>query len=83
MGSMRRTYEFEILKSDGVFVAIPFDLNGVTEGKTIEECHEMVTDYLRVTVEDAEIRGKHMPEPTFNNEPRYGGKVVQFSVTIG
>ncbi len=80
---MQRTYEFEILKSEGEFVAIPFDLDGATEGKTVEECYEMIADYLRATIEDAEMHGKRMPEPTFGNEPRHGGRVVPFSVVAG
>lgn len=80
---MQRTYEFEVFESDGLFVALPFDMDGGTQGETRSECYEMAAEWLRMCMEDAEMHGRPMPVATFGNAPRYGGKVVEFSVVAG
>lgn len=77
------TYEFEVVPDDGYLVAVPYDLDGGTQGKNFEELCEMVADWLRLTIEDHEIYGKPMPPSTFGHEPRHGGRNVVFSVTAG
>lgn len=68
--------EFEIFKSEGLYVAFPFDLGGGTEGETFAEAVEMAGDWLRVAIQDALMHNRELPSPTFGNEPQEGGKVV-------
>ena len=69
-------YEFEVFEEEGGYVA-------GTQGDTFEELCEMVADWLRVTLEDYDIRGEEPPAPTFGNAPRYGGTNTVFAVAAG
>lgn len=77
------TYEFEVVPDDGYLVAVPYELEGGTQGKDFDELCEMVADWLRLDIETHEIEGRPMPRATFGHEPRYGGSNVVFSVTAG
>lgn len=77
------TYEFEVFQSEGWWLAVPYDLAGGTQGKTLAELHTMVADWLRLQIEHAEIHGLELPVPSFGNKPRYGGQNVTFSVVAG
>jgi predicted RNase H-like HicB family nuclease len=80
---MQYTYEFEIAESDGWFVAMPFDLDGATQGKTIAEVSLMAADWLRADIEHRLIHGLDVPVATFGNEPIEGGARTIVSVDAG
>lgn len=76
-------YEFEIVPTEGGYVAIPYDLEGGTQGDSFQELCLMVADWLKVTIEDHELRGTPLPRATFGNAPRHGGTNMAFGVTAG
>lgn len=44
---MFHLYEFEVFMDEGWYLALPYDLEGGTQGKTFEEACEMAADWLR------------------------------------
>ncbi len=75
--------EFEILDDDGMFVALPFDFDGGTQGATFEEACEMALDWLRTELEQRAICGERLPRYTIGNEPREGGRIVLLGTDAG
>lgn len=80
---MQAIYEIEIFEECGMFVAIPFDFAGGTQGESLKECYEMTADYLRTILEEYALEGQELPVATYGNTPKHGGKVVVFSVVAG
>ena len=78
-----RAYEFEVFKGDGFLVALPFDLGGGTQGEDFDDLCDSVVDWLKMTLEDYDMRGVEPPEPTYGHEPEHGGKIVVFAVQAG
>ena len=76
-------YEFEVFRSEGVYIAEPYDMEGGTMGETYEELCEMVADWLRGEVEYRDVHGIELPAPTFGNQPRHGGSNLVFAVAAG
>lgn len=76
-------YEFEIVPAEGGYVAIPYDLEGGTQGDSFEDLCLMVADWLKLTIESCELRGAPLPRATFGNAPRHGGTNMVFAVTAG
>lgn len=76
-------YEFEVFTEEGIYVAVPYDLEGATQGRDFNDVCLMAADWLRLTIEEHEIQGLEMPDPTFGNTPRYGGTNVVFGVSAG
>lgn len=76
-------YEFEIVKDESGYVALPYDFGGGTQGDDWEDLCLMVADWLKMTLEDYDIHGRELPKPTFGNEPRYGGRNLVFGCTAG
>lgn len=76
-------YEFEIVPSEGGYVAIPYDLEGATQADSFDDLCLSVADWLKVTIEDHELRGVPLPRATFGNTPRHGGTNMVFGVTAG
>lgn len=76
-------YEFEIVPSEGGYVAIPYDLEGATQADSFDDLCLSVADWLKVTIESYELRGARLPHASFGNVPRYGGTNMVFSVTAG
>lgn len=77
-------YEFEIVQEDdGWYVAAPYDLEGATQGENFADLCEMMADWLKVVIEDHEMRGVPMPKPTYGNVPRYGGTNMIVAVQAG
>ena len=64
-------YEFEVFQDEGCFVAIPYDLEGATQGEDFADLCLMVADWLKVHLESWEVTGTEPPEPTFGNKPRW------------
>lgn len=80
---MQATYEIEIFEECGMFVAIPFDFAGGTQGEDLKECYEMTADYLRTVLEECSLQGQEPPVATYGHTPKHGGKVVIFSIIAG
>ena len=80
---MQYTYEFEVLKSEGWFVAYPFDMEGATQGKDMKEVAEMAADWLRIDIEHRLMHNVGIPEPTFGNSPKEGGTIMVVSIEAG
>ena len=76
-------YEFEIVQDEGWYVASPYDLPGGTQGEDFEDLCLMVADWLKITLEDFDMRGETPPRPTFGNAPRHGGTNMVFAVQAG
>lgn len=76
-------YEFEVFQDEGCFVAIPYDLEGATQGEDFADLCLMVADWLKVHLESWEVTGTEPPEPTFGNKPRHGGTNMVFGVSAG
>lgn len=77
---MLYVYEFEISKGNEMLVAYPFDFEGATQGKDEREVAEMAADWLKLAIEDCLMHGKALPEATFGNEPRHGGRTLIVAV---
>jgi predicted RNase H-like HicB family nuclease len=79
--SVRYTYEFEILPEEqGYHAVIPFDFGGATQGDGMTDTINMAADWLQVMVEHALMHRLDLPVPTYGNEPRHGGRVVNVSI---
>jgi predicted RNase H-like HicB family nuclease len=77
------TYEFEIVRSEGWYVAVPFGMDGATQGKDIAETCLMAADWLRAEIEHRLLHGLAIPPATFGNEPVEGGSCMVVSVEAG
>lgn len=78
-----RAYEFEIFEEEGFLIAVPYDLAGATQGENFDDLCVMVSDWLKVNLEDFAMRGVEPPKPTYGNKPRYGGKNMLVCVSAG
>lgn len=78
-----RAYEFEIIKDRGFYVALPYDLEGATQGEDWDDLCIMITDWLRINLEHFDMHGIEAPKPTYGNKPRYGGKNMLVLVSAG
>lgn len=76
-------YEFEVMQSEGYFTAIPYDLEGATQGEDWSDLVDMVLDWLKVYLEDCDMHGKSLPKATFGNAPRYGGTNLVVAMQAG
>lgn len=65
--------EFEIIADEGGYLAVPFDMDGGTEGKTREEAVAMAADWLRASALDSLLHGYALPGGTVGHEPREDG----------
>lgn len=77
---MLHVYEFEIIEEAGLFVALPYDFDGGTQGATFADACEMAAEWLQVECEYRAIHDEPFPKQTFGNEPKNGGKVVIVAV---
>ena len=81
---MIHVYEFEIFPDEGMYSAIPFDMEGGTCGSDFDDACFMAGDWLRTEMEQRDIRDEGFPHATFGNEPRHpGGKVIAFATDAG
>ena len=80
---MLRVYEFEVFEDGGLFLALPYDFDGGTQGGTFAEACEAAAGWLQSECEERALHGLPFPEPTFGNEPRNGGKTVIVAVSAG
>lgn len=75
-------YEFEVFESGGCYIAVPFDMDGATEGENLPECYEMIADWLRTKAEDSIMHGTPLPKATFGNKACHGGEVAVFAIEV-
>lgn len=68
--------EFEIVKDGAYYLALPFDLEGGTQGESMEEVMSMTGEWLHDEMLFHLAAGRNLPTPTFGNEPQQGGRVV-------
>lgn len=74
--------EFEIIADEGGYLAVPFDMDGGTEGKTREEAVAMAVDWLRASALDSLLHGYALPGGTVGHEPRESGWVVAVAASV-
>lgn len=75
--------EFEFVPSEDGYLALPFDLEGATEGTTLKDAVTMAADWLHLTAPDALLHGRRFPETaSFDNAPREGGRVIAVAVPV-
>ena len=77
---MLRAYEFEIFEDEGWFLALPYDFDGGTQSETFAEACGMAADWLQCECWERMAHDVPLPNPTFGNEPRNGGKTVIVSM---
>ncbi len=80
---MLHVYEFELFEDEGFILAFPYDMEGGTQGVDFKEACEMAADWLQTEMEHRAMHDLPFPEPTFDNEPRYGGKNIIIAVNAG
>lgn len=64
-----------------MYVVLPYDLEGATQGNSIEDACRMATDWLQLEVDDWQANGAIPPKPTFGNKPAHGGRNLIVAVT--
>lgn len=76
-------YEFEFFESEGYLIVYPFDMEGATQGRELQEAVEMAADWLRTDIQYRLMYNEPLPKPTFGNTPKEGGTVVVIAVEAG
>lgn len=74
--------EFEIVEDEGGFLALPYDMEGGTEGSTREEAIAMAADWLRMEALDAQLHRRTLPGGSIGHTPRENGLVVAVAVDV-
>ena len=80
---MQYTYEFEVFKANGWFIARPFDMDGATQGKDIKEISLMAAEWLRTDIEHRLMHDYVIPEATYGNQPKEDGAIMIVSIEAG
>ena len=73
---MLHVYEFEIFEKAGLFVALPYDFDGGTQGATFADACEMAAEWLQVECEYRAIHDEPFPKQTFGNLPKMAVKLL-------
>lgn len=75
--------EFEVYESNGMFIAVPFDFDGGTQGESLREASEMAWDWMKTELEYRMMEGEEIPPATIGNEPTHdGGRVVLIALNV-
>lgn len=80
---MVHVYEFEIYKGEKYLLASPFDFVGCTQGIDMRDIADSAADWLKLEIEHCAMHNIPLPEPTFDNEPRHGGRNMWVAVDAG
>ncbi|WP_165050800.1 MULTISPECIES: helix-turn-helix domain-containing protein [unclassified Adlercreutzia] len=80
---MLHVYEFEVFEDEGWLLAFPYDMEGGTQGADFKEVCEMAADWLQGEMEHRVMCDLPLPEATFDNEPRHGGRNIVVAVSAG
>lgn len=74
--------EFELYEDEGMVLAVPFELEGGTEGRTYEEAAAMAADWLKGMAQHGLMAGRGFPAPALGHEPAHGGRVLLVGVDV-
>ena len=77
---MLAVYEFELFEDGEVTVAVPFGLEGGTQGAGYADACAMAAEWLKGEAEQRMMTGQSLPEPSFGNDPEHGGRVAIVAV---
>ena len=80
---MLHVYEFEVFEDEGIVLALPYDMDGGTQGESFAEACEMAADWLKTEMEHRAMHGLSFPDATFGNDPRAGGRTIIVAVDAG
>ena len=80
---MLHVYEVEVFKDGDFYLAFPFDMDGGTQGYSIQEASEMAADWLQTEMEQRAMHDLPLPKATFGNEPQHGGERLLVAVNAG
>ena len=79
---MLHVYEFEVFKDADVYLAFPFDMEGGTQGSSLQEVSEMAADWLQLEIEHRTIHGLPFPKPTYGNKLNHDGERLLVAVNV-
>ena len=75
--------EFEVFVDEGIFVALPCDMEGGTQGTSFNDAVYMAADWLRDAALASLAKGKALPGGALGHVPQYGGRVIAVAVLAG
>ncbi|QWT18093.1 helix-turn-helix domain-containing protein [Collinsella sp. zg1085] len=79
---MLYTYEFEVINRDGMFVSMPFGLDGGTQGTSLTDAIKMSADWLFTKAVSELEFGRELPQcGSLGNVPCEGGTVIVVAVS--
>lgn len=74
--------EFELFEDEDMVLALPFELEGGTEGYDFQDAAAMAADWLRAEAEHWLMGGTEPPKLGLNHASRHGGQVVIIGVSV-
>lgn len=72
--------EFEIYEDEGVYLAVPFGMEGGTFGDDYTDAVASAADWLMETLKAGMVRGSVPEAWSLGNEPARGGKIATIAV---
>lgn len=72
--------EFEFYEAEGMTLAIPCDMEGGTEGRGLDDAVHMAAEWLKLSAEDALMRGVGLPGGAVGNKPEHGGRIIAVAI---
>ena len=66
-----------------MYLAFPFDMEGGTQGETLEETCRMAADWLQTEMEYRAMNDEEIAKATFGNKPVHSGQTLIVSVNAG
>lgn len=77
---MQYTYECELWRGEKEWCIAPFGIEGITQGKDVEDACESAADLLREIIRMYLLHGERPPAPSFGNDVQRNGVRVIVSV---
>ena len=74
--------EFELFEDEDMVLALPFELEGGTEGYDFQDAAAMAADWLRAEAEHWLMSGTEPPKLELSHASRHGGQVVIIGVSV-
>lgn len=74
--------EFELFEDEDMVLALPFELEGGTEGYDFQDAAAMAADWLRAEAEHWLMSGTEPPKLGLSHASRHGGQVVIIGVSV-